>query len=218
MRSPAISKSPRGESTFPCPTGLRSALSRARILRLLLLRWKRERSPTDILKIGSSYSPRWRTMTHSRPLAGVPRGRLVWTAKIARRDLLSRHQHCGVLFARPIARRDAPPHATLTSQIHVPLQVHAELLVGAAKSANPERNHARVIAFLAPFAIAWPDAQIEAQYIAIRTSLEAAGSPISEADLWIAAAVRAASGTIVTNNLREFSRVPDLLVEDWTVT
>ena len=39
----------------------------------------------------------------------------------------------------------------------------------------------------------------------------------NKADLWIAATVRAASGTVVTNNVREFSRVPGLLVVDWTV-
>ena len=39
----------------------------------------------------------------------------------------------------------------------------------------------------------------------------------NKADLWIAATVRAASGTVVTNNMREFSCVPGLLVVDWTV-
>ncbi|MHB8521203.1 MAG: hypothetical protein ACYDH9_10645 [Limisphaerales bacterium] len=38
---------------------------------------------------------------------------------------------------------------------------------------------------------------------------------MSEADLWIPATVRAASGTPVTNNVREFSRVPNLMVVDW---
>ena len=41
--------------------------------------------------------------------------------------------------------------------------------------------------------------------------------PISEADLWIAATVRTAGGTLVTNNTREFSRVQNLLLEDWTL-
>ena len=103
------------------------------------------------------------------------------------------------------------------NDVRVPLQVHAELLVGAAKSNNPTQAKARVLAFLAPFAVAWPDAAVEEQYVAIRAQLEAAGMPISEADLWIAATVRAAGGTLVTNNTREFSRVPDLLLEDWTI-
>ncbi len=53
--------------------------------------------------------------------------------------------------------------------------------------------------------------------MAVRLHLEAQGTAISEADLWIAATVRAARGTVVTNNVREFSRVPGLLVVDWTV-
>ena len=50
----------------------------------------------------------------------------------------------------------------------------------------------------------------------IRSELERFGSVISEADLWIAATALANKGMIVTNNVREFSRVPRLVVEDWT--
>jgi len=102
------------------------------------------------------------------------------------------------------------------AEVLVPLQVHAELLVGAAKSANPQTTKNRVLAFLAPFRIVWPDAQVEDQYVTIRTLLEALGTPINEADLWIAATALAAGGTLVTNNTGEFSRVPNLLVTDWT--
>ena len=115
----------------------------------------------------------------------------------------------------PLAMRRL--QAAPTGNVAVPLQVHAELLLGAAKSANPQQSKARVSAFLAPFRIAWPDAQVEDHYVAIRVHLEAQGMAISEADLWIAATVRADSGTVVTNNVREFSRVLGLLVVDWTV-
>ena len=108
-------------------------------------------------------------------------------------------------------------HAVSASDIRVPLQVHAELLVGAAKSKNPVPAKTRVLAFLAPFAVAWPDFAVEDHYVAIRTHLEALGTPISEADLWIAAAARTAGGTLVTNNTREFRRVPNLSVDDWTI-
>lgn len=49
----------------------------------------------------------------------------------------------------------------------------------------------------------------------IRLQLEAAGTPIGLADLLIAATARRHGCTLVTHNIREFSRVPDLLVEDW---
>jgi tRNA(fMet)-specific endonuclease VapC len=108
-------------------------------------------------------------------------------------------------------------HAVPAIDVRVPLQVHAELLVGAAKSKNPITAKSRVLAFLAPFAIAWPDAAVEDHYVDIRIHLEALGTPISEADLWIAATARAAAGTLVTNNTSEFSRVPNLTIEDWTI-
>ena len=119
-------------------------------------------------------------------------------------------------------RGKSPPamrrlHAVPAADMAIPLQVHAELLVGAAKSANPLQSKTRLLAFLAPFRVVWPDAQVEEQYVAIRTDLESKGMSISEADLWIAATVRALNGTIITNNVREFSRVPNLLVVDWTL-
>jgi hypothetical protein len=42
----------------------------------------------------------------------------------------------------------------------VPLLVHAELLVGAAKSNNLNQAKTRVLAFLAPFVVAWPGSAV----------------------------------------------------------
>ena len=102
------------------------------------------------------------------------------------------------------------------ADVRIPLQVHAELLVGVAKSASPSQALIQVKAFLAPFQVAWPDSAVEDHYVAIRTELEVAGTPISEADLWIAATARANGGTLATNNTREFSRVKGLAIRDWT--
>jgi tRNA(fMet)-specific endonuclease VapC len=52
-------------------------------------------------------------------------------------------------------------------------------------------------------------------YGAIRASLESKGKPIGNNDLWIAAHAKAAALTIVTNNEREFQRVPCLKVQNW---
>jgi tRNA(fMet)-specific endonuclease VapC len=49
----------------------------------------------------------------------------------------------------------------------------------------------------------------------IRTELEARGTPIGPIDLLIAATARRHGRTLVTHNLRELARVPDLVVEDW---
>lgn len=99
--------------------------------------------------------------------------------------------------------------------VFLPLQVLAELRVGVAKCAAPERRGRELQAFIAPMRIAWPDTAVVEHYTEIRVTLERAGSVISEADLWIAATARAAGGTLVTHNTGEFLRVPDLKVEDW---
>lgn len=53
-------------------------------------------------------------------------------------------------------------------------------------------------------------------YAATRAHLEAQGTPIGGNDLWIAAHALASDMTLITNNLREFQRVPGLRVEDWS--
>ena len=52
-------------------------------------------------------------------------------------------------------------------------------------------------------------------YAAIRTHLERAGTPIGGSDLLIASQARSLGLTVVTANIGEFSRVPDLSVETW---
>ena len=49
----------------------------------------------------------------------------------------------------------------------------------------------------------------------IRVALESAGTPIGPHDLLIAATARRHVRTLVTHNVREFSRVPGLLLDDW---
>lgn len=100
--------------------------------------------------------------------------------------------------------------------IKIPFQVKAELLHGAAKSSKPVEGRRAVLEFILPFQLILPSDEILEQYVMIRSELERSGSVISEADLWIAATALASDGVIVTNNVREFSRVPGLAVEDWT--
>ncbi|VXD16683.1 conserved hypothetical protein [Planktothrix serta PCC 8927] len=56
---------------------------------------------------------------------------------------------------------------------------------------------------------------VEQYYAEIRTYLEQQGTPIGSNDLLIAAHALTLHLTIVTNNVREFSRVPNLKVENW---
>lgn len=103
-----------------------------------------------------------------------------------------------------------PPH-----EILIPYMVLAELRLGVVKSARPEPNNLQVNSIIRPFAIIWPNLAALEHYVDIRATLERTGNIISEPDLWIAAITRAAGGTLVTHNTDEFSRVPNLALEDW---
>jgi tRNA(fMet)-specific endonuclease VapC len=62
--------------------------------------------------------------------------------------------------------------------------------------------------------VAYDDAA-SIQYAQIRQSLQAAGKPIGPVDLFIAAHARSLDLTLVTDNIREFSRVDGLKLENW---
>ncbi len=90
-----------------------------------------------------------------------------------------------------------------------------ELLYGAEKSMQRKK----VLQLLDEFKSFVPVLPIPENagntYGVIRTSLESKGKPIGNNDLWIAAHAKAAALTIVTNNEREFQRVPGLKVQNW---
>ena len=60
----------------------------------------------------------------------------------------------------------------------------------------------------------WP-LEATQHYAQIRSTLERAGTPIGGMDLMIAAHALAEDSVVVTNNAREFHRVPGLAVEEW---
>ena len=91
----------------------------------------------------------------------------------------------------------------------------AELQYGVAKSAQIERNRAALEQFLAPLVIADFDATAAMVYGMIRASLERHGTRIGSLDALIAAHALSLDVALVTNNEREFGRVPDLRVVNW---
>lgn len=102
------------------------------------------------------------------------------------------------------------------AELAVAVMTVAELWFGALKSSDPARGRAVADAFLAPFAwLPFDDVGAE-RYANARYDLEARGTPIGERDLVIAATALAQGLTVVTNNTREFARVPGLIVEDWS--
>jgi len=71
------------------------------------------------------------------------------------------------------------------------------------------------VAFASPLEILPFDDQAALHYGDIRVCLERSGQSIGAMDMLIAAHARSIPLTLVTNNAREFARVPHLLVENW---
>jgi len=92
----------------------------------------------------------------------------------------------------------------------------AELRTGAAKSASPAKTLRLVENFLAPLTIVEFTSEDAAIYAQIRAKLQRAGTPIGPLDTIIASQAVARNLTLVSNNEREFRRVPGLRVENWT--
>lgn len=95
--------------------------------------------------------------------------------------------------------------------------VLGELAFGARKSAHVARNEARVAELAAAFQVPPMDARASLHYGEVRARLERQGLPIGANDTWIAAHALALEAVLVTDNVREFSRVPSLMVENWTI-
>jgi tRNA(fMet)-specific endonuclease VapC len=86
---------------------------------------------------------------------------------------------------------------------------------GIAKSAKPEKNRKHFQELLLPFEVMAFDAEAAVEYGAIRNYLEKSGTPIGPMDTLIAAHALAAGACLITNNEREFKRVPGLKIENW---
>ena len=94
----------------------------------------------------------------------------------------------------------------------------SELRYGVEKSARVEQNREALDQFLLPLEVASFNLEATASYGKIRAVLEKQGTPIGPLDTLIAAHAVSLGATLVTNNTREFERVPGLPIEDWTVS
>lgn len=91
----------------------------------------------------------------------------------------------------------------------------AELVHGAEKSQFPARNLAVIEDFFSRLAMLPYTPEAAWHYGSIRAALEQEGQTIGVNDLHIAGHARSLGLTLVSNNLREFERVPGLLLENW---
>jgi tRNA(fMet)-specific endonuclease VapC len=94
--------------------------------------------------------------------------------------------------------------------------VKGELWHGAHKYERRDRRLAVLAKLFAAFASHPFDDDAAWHYAEIRHQLEVVGYVIGPNDLKIAAISRVNDLTLVTSNTAEFSRVPDLKVEDWS--
>jgi tRNA(fMet)-specific endonuclease VapC len=108
-------------------------------------------------------------------------------------------------------RLDATPSEALT----VCSIVEAELFFGAAKSRAPQQTLQTQQAFLEKFRSLPFDTEAALRYGVLRADLERRGTPIGANDLMIASIALTHGLTLVTNDLREFTSVDGLLIEDW---
>ncbi|MDU4392410.1 MAG: type II toxin-antitoxin system VapC family toxin [Acinetobacter ursingii] len=91
----------------------------------------------------------------------------------------------------------------------------AELVFGAENSQNPVQNMKVIEDFLSRLQILDYGIESAMQYGSIKAHLRKMGTLIGENDLHIAAHARSKGLILVTNNTKEFERVPALQLENW---
>jgi tRNA(fMet)-specific endonuclease VapC len=91
----------------------------------------------------------------------------------------------------------------------------AELEFGVHLSSYPEKNQEALNEFLSPLEIVPFDDRAAISYGKIRAYLQQRGLKIGAMDMLIAAQAKSLSIPLVTNNLKEFKRIPGLLLENW---
>jgi tRNA(fMet)-specific endonuclease VapC len=93
----------------------------------------------------------------------------------------------------------------------------SELMYGAEKSLNTDKNLEAVEEFVSHLEVLPYDAKASQHYGQIKAALEKKGQIISENDIHIAAHAISHGLILVSNNVREFKRVPNLALENWVL-
>jgi len=91
----------------------------------------------------------------------------------------------------------------------------AELEFGVYNSSRQEQNQEALSQFVSPLEILPFDDRAAIQYGQVRAYLTLRGITIGAMDMLIAAQAKSLSLPLVTNNLKEFKRIPGLLLENW---
>jgi len=116
---------------------------------------------------------------------------------------------------KPVLRRLA---RTPVSDVCISVVTKAELLFGVEISPQRHQDAAALAAFLSYVEILDFLDEASAHYAKIRADLKTRGAMIGANDLFIAAHARSLGLTLVTNNTREFGRVRNLAIDNWTTS
>jgi tRNA(fMet)-specific endonuclease VapC len=95
------------------------------------------------------------------------------------------------------------------------LITYGELRYGAEKSQRGAEAMATIDRLVELIPVLEPAVEVGATYGHLRAHLERSGTPIGNNDLWIAAHALTLGVTLVSNNTREFERVPKLKLQNW---
>ena len=101
------------------------------------------------------------------------------------------------------------------SQVSISSITLSELEYGVIKSSRPAQNHSALAQFLAPIEILHYGDAAAQHYGELRVYLEKQGTPIGSLDMLIAAHALSTGCILITNNVKEFERVPNLKIDNW---
>ncbi len=106
-----------------------------------------------------------------------------------------------------------------SEEIHISAIVYAELCSGVTLSSEnlQAARQIQLQEFITLTTLQNWDEKAAVVYAQIRANLKAKGTPIGNMDMLIAAHALSLNATLVSNNLREFERVPNLKFENWVI-
>jgi len=93
--------------------------------------------------------------------------------------------------------------------------VLGELQLGVEKSQFKQKNSEKLSKIIAQLELVVIDKKVSQEYLIVRAQLETQGMTIGSNDYWIAAQGLALNAVVVTDNTKEFERVPNLKIENW---
>jgi tRNA(fMet)-specific endonuclease VapC len=125
---------------------------------------------------------------------------------------------CSYLIRGGVPNLDAKVAKRPTASLCMSVVTRAELLIGVERKGRPAKLAALVGRFLQQVpSLPWDD-DAAFVYAQVRAGMERAGKLIGNLDMLIAAHALAAELVLVTNNERDFKRVPGLGVENWAIS